>query len=84
MPAAVRSKLVAQDLVVVRPAGVEMDFGEFMDILSTPKMNVSAYMEYTSMSAYLPRLLEDVRLFDFARFLKVQHQNIWIGNGCVQ
>lgn len=51
--------------VVVRPADVSMLFSQFMDLLYS-NINASFYLEYTSISSALPKLLEDIEELFFA------------------
>jgi len=45
-------------------------------------MNISAYLEYTSIEAYLPSLLDDISPFPFVEDVLIQrHLNMWFGNG---
>ena len=81
LPERVSSKLSFPDLVVVRPAPHDLPFDEFMHIIET-RRDINAYMEYASLSSYLPSLAEDVEVPPFARNLLAQaHFNIWLGNG---
>ena len=82
-PDAVKSQLPFPDLVVVRPAFLEMSFSEFMEILqSSNNSDVSAYLEYSSIPSLLPELEQDIRDMPFVNGeLKRRHLNIWLSNG---
>ena len=85
IPKMVYEALKFPDLVVVRPAGVSMKFGEFLDLITwaaeQESRNVSAYLEYSSIPDYMPKLKEDLEEFTFAQFLKLKHLNIWLSDG---
>jgi len=75
IPESVRRKLAYDDIVVVRPAPVNMKFAYFMEMLNS-NVNVSAYLEYTSISAYLPKLLENIDTLGIAEDLVQEHLNV--------
>ena len=86
IPAEVREALKYPDLVVVRPAGVNMKFSEFLDLIewaaAQPERNVSAYLEYSSIKDYMPELQEDLKEFGFTKdLLTLRHLNIWLSDG---
>eukprot|EP00051_Salpingoeca_urceolata_P000343 m.33649 g.33649 ORF g.33649 m.33649 type:complete len:556 (+) comp10471_c0_seq2:56-1723(+) len=97
VPAAVRQKLPFPDKVVVRPAHREMEFGEFIDLISSPlssleaagepglgtrnEERVSAYLEYTSIKEHFSPLLDEFVQPDFANVLQREHENIWLSDG---
>lgn len=86
IPEAVRRKLQFPELVVVRPAGVNMNFSDFLDLITwaaeQPTRNVSAYLEYSSIPEYMPELEDDIEEFEFAkRILSRKHLNIWLSDG---
>jgi jumonji domain-containing protein 7 len=86
IPKVVRDKLQFPDLVVVRPAGVNMNFSEFLDLITLaaeqPKRNVSAYLEYSSIQDYMPELEADIEEFEFASvFSHLKHLNMWLSDG---
>ena len=82
-PDVVKSQLPFPDLVVVRPAFLEMKFSSFMEILqSSNNSHISAYLEYSSIPSLLPELEQDIREMPFvAGELKRRHLNIWLSNG---
>ena len=85
IPEEVRKQLRFPELVVVRPAGVNMNFSEFLDLVQwasvQPKRNVSAYLEYSSIPDYMPELEDDILEFDFAKKLTRRHLNLWLSDG---
>ena len=82
-PDAVLSQLSFPDLVVVRPAFLEIPFSNFMEILqSSNNSDVSAYLEYSSIPSLLPELELDINEIPFVfSELKRRHLNIWLSNG---
>lgn len=88
LPQEVKDKLPFPDLVVVRPAFLEMKFEKFMQLLNiTTKPsdkgdNVSVYLEYSSIPTHLPDLEKDIKEMPFiANVLHRKHLNIWLSNG---
>ena len=86
IPDSVRQKLPFPDLVVVRPAAVNMNFSEFLDLIAWASQeehrNVSAYLEYSSIPDYFPDLVDDIVEFEFIKGrLKRRHLNIWLSDG---
>lgn len=56
IPSDVLEQLVDKDLVTVRPDGVEMTVGEFLDLVEKKSANssqVAAYMEYTALNEFV-------------------------------
>ena len=82
-PAAVKSQLSFPDLVVVRPAFLEISFSSFKEILqSSNNSAISAYVEYSSIPSLLPELEQDIKVMPFVDGeLKRRHLNIWLSNG---
>lgn len=85
IPEYVKKQLEYPDLVVVRPAGIDMTFSEFLDLITwaaeQANRNVSAYLEYSSIPNYMPELEEDILEPIFANFLKRAHLNMWLSDG---
>ncbi|XP_038051925.1 bifunctional peptidase and arginyl-hydroxylase JMJD5-like [Patiria miniata] len=92
IPSAVLDILPFPDLVVVRPATINLKFAEFLDMISNTskvekesgngKPRASAYLEYSSIPNYLPELEQDIQELPFARdLLKRRHLNIWLSDG---
>lgn len=89
LPKEVKEKLPFPDLVVVRPAFLEMKFADFMNLLNKTLLesnetneNVSVYLEYSSIPTHLPELEHDIQEMPFiSGILKRQHLNIWLSNG---
>lgn len=86
IPDIVRSQLLYPDLVVVRPATLDMKFSDFLDLVENVSngiiKNISAYLEYTSLSEYFKELLGDVHEMPFiSGLLNLKHQNIWLSDG---
>lgn len=82
IPEVVRSQLQFPDLVVVRPATVEMSFSQFLDVISSNNRTYSAYLEYSSIPFHLPLLEEDISEMPFlSGLLDRRHLNIWLSDG---
>lgn len=80
IPDAVAVQLPFPDLVVVRPAPVDMGFSEFLTLLYTGQ-NLSAYMEYASLDQYMPEMRADILEPSIAGGLLLDQTNIWLGDG---
>lgn len=78
--------MLTPDLVLVRPAIEDRNFSFFMDklegISNGSISNMSVYLEYASISKYLPELEEDIReeMF-FDGLLKRDMLNLWLSDG---
>lgn len=82
IPEGVRSQLQFPDLVVVRPATVEMSFSQFLDVIASSNRTYSAYLEYSSIPFHLPLLEEDISEMPFlSGLLDRRHLNIWLSDG---
>ncbi|XP_072034515.1 uncharacterized protein [Amphiura filiformis] len=90
IPQDVKVALRYPDLVVVRPATINLNFSEFLDTMTgnstlhkeDANERVSAYLEYSSIPQYLPELESDIEEFPFIRNkLKRRHLNIWLSDG---
>lgn len=82
IPAEVKSQLPYPDLVVVRPATTEMRFSDFLDFISSGNQSFSAYLEYSSIPYYMPRLQQDIYELPFVEgSLKLRHLNMWLSDG---
>lgn len=82
IPNEVKNQLKFPDLVMARPAGLEMRFSEFLDFIESPKKNFSAYLEYSTIKEYFAELLEEVSEFPFIKgLLKLDYLNIWLSDG---
>lgn len=86
IPDVVKQKLPFPDLVVVRPATMNMKFSDFIDLIenvsSNVAKNISAYLEYSSIPDYLPELEDDLKEMPFFEgILKREHLNIWLSDG---
>ncbi|BFZ04950.1 hypothetical protein BsWGS_07989 [Bradybaena similaris] len=86
IPKSVYNKLPYPDLVVVRPASMEILFSEFLDLVENISLglvkNMSAYLEYSSIANYFPELIEDIEEMQFFRnVLELSHLNIWLSDG---
>lgn len=86
IPTAVLSQLLYPDLVVVRPATAKMNFSTFLDIVEMvsngSKVNISAYLEYSSIPQYMPELEQDIDEMPFIKqLLNRKHLNIWLSDG---
>ncbi|XP_028404922.1 bifunctional peptidase and (3S)-lysyl hydroxylase JMJD7-like [Dendronephthya gigantea] len=82
-PDFVSKQLPFPELVVVRPATMNLNFSSFMDMIRRPpKTNMSAYLEYSSIPDHMPELEQDIAEFDFVKnILTRRHLNIWLSNG---
>ncbi|XP_070545848.1 bifunctional peptidase and (3S)-lysyl hydroxylase Jmjd7-like [Ptychodera flava] len=85
IPQQVRDQLPFPDLVVVRPATMNLKFSDFLDMVENAtlkKNNVSAYLEYSSIPQYMPELEKDIQEFPFVKgMLTRKHLNLWISDG---
>ena len=88
IPQEVKRQLQFPDLVTVRPASKDVKFSEFMDLINKTARQgagerlLSAYLEYSSIPAYLPSLEGDLDEPKFAsRLLQRKHLNIWLSDG---
>ncbi|KRZ14177.1 JmjC domain-containing protein 7 [Trichinella pseudospiralis] len=85
IPTAIKQALDNPDLVTVRPAGVEMKFKDFLNLINetTNAANKAfAYLEYTSMRSYFAGLENDVNEMPFVKnTLNLNHLNIWMSDG---
>lgn len=89
IPEQVKKQLDFPDLVVVRPAPINMKMREFLDIIeetgslrNNSERNISAYMEYSSISEYMPEMLNDIDEPNFIKeFLSKEHTNSWLSDG---
>ena len=83
IPDFVKKQLPFPELVVVRPATMNLNFSSFMEMIQLPpKANMSAYLEYSSIPNYMPELEQDISEFDFVKgILTRRHLNIWLSNG---
>ncbi|ELU16439.1 hypothetical protein CAPTEDRAFT_227819 [Capitella teleta] len=86
IPDVVRNQLQFPELVVVRPAAANMNFSEFLDLITLAAdqsaRNVSAYLEYSSIPEYMPDLEGDIEEFIFAKdLLNRKHLNMWLSDG---
>jgi len=58
-----------------------LDFAEFLELLNVDA-NVSFYLEYCSIQSSLPLMMADIGDgFEWADFLTLEMNNIWLGNG---
>ncbi|CAH1256688.1 JMJD7 [Branchiostoma lanceolatum] len=86
IPLQLRDKLPFPDLVVVRPATMNLKLGKFLDMIEeTARMevkNISAYLEYSSIPQYMPSLQADIPGFPFVTDLLTWHDlNMWLSDG---
>ena len=82
IPPAVKSQLPFPDLVVVRPATSEMKFSDFLDFITSGNQTFSAYLEYSSIPYYMPRLQQDIFELPFVQdSLELRHLNMWLSDG---
>ncbi|OQR96007.1 hypothetical protein THRCLA_07404 [Thraustotheca clavata] len=82
IPDFVLQNLESPDLVLVRPASTNMPFAEFIKhLISTIESNTSYYLEYLSLTTYVPELLQDIPSYSWADFLQLHVQNLWFGDG---
>ena len=77
IPAEVKSQLPYPDLVIVRPATSEMKFSDFLDLISSGNRTFSAYLEYSSIPYYMPKLQQDIFELPFVEgSLEIRHLNM--------
>ncbi|CAH1256685.1 JMJD7 [Branchiostoma lanceolatum] len=86
IPRNVRDQLPFPDLVVVRPATMNLKFGKFLDMIEetarSEVKNMSAYLEYSSIPQYMPSLEADIPGFPFVNdLLTRRHLNMWLSDG---
>ncbi|XP_078667713.1 uncharacterized protein LOC144909547 [Branchiostoma floridae x Branchiostoma belcheri] len=86
IPRNVRDQLLFPDLVVVRPATLNLKFGKFLDLIEetarSEVKNISAYLEYSSIPQYMPSLQADIPGFPFVNSLLTRrHLNMWLSDG---
>ena len=84
IPDRVRNQLQFPDLVVVRPATDEMKMSDFLNLVTSGlhETGISAYLEYSSIPAYMAELEEDIDELPFVSgLLERRHLNIWLSDG---
>ncbi|KAL4225174.1 hypothetical protein ACF0H5_015866 [Mactra antiquata] len=86
IPPDVRNQLLFPDLVVVRPATVNLNMSEFIDVIesvsSRKRTGFSAYLEYSSITNIMPDLENDIEEMPFfTDVLELKHRNIWLSDG---
>ncbi|XP_019626192.1 PREDICTED: uncharacterized protein LOC109471344 [Branchiostoma belcheri] len=86
IPRHVKDQLMFPDLVVVRPATLNLKFGKFLDMIEetarSEVKNISAYLEYSSIPQYMPSLEADIPGFPFVNSLLTRrHLNMWLSDG---
>lgn len=82
IPEKVKTQLHFPDLVVVRPATTEMIFSDFLDFITSGNKTYSAYLEYSSIPYYMPKLEEDIFELPFVEgVLERRHLNMWLSDG---
>ena len=70
-----------KDIIIARPAGVDVSLSSFLELLETEK-RISLYLEYLPFKGYLPDLERDAMEYPWANsHLHRLHRNVWIGNG---
>ena len=81
IPDIVKSKLAYPELVVVRPATMNMNFSKFLDIIEKHG-NISAYLEYSSIPGNFKILENDLEEPEILKnVLHLHDLNIWLSNG---
>lgn len=86
IPEEILHKLHYPDLVVVRPATIEIKFSKLLemieDIATKRITNLSVYLEYSSVKDYFPELIDDLEeIVLFKNILHLQHINMWLSDG---
>ena len=85
IPSFIKRQLAYDDLVVVRPAVLNMKFHSFIDALKSKefgKQNASLYLEYSSVKDHLEEVEGDFGEFEFiSRWLNLDSTNIWLSDG---
>lgn len=86
IPEQVQRALASQELVLVRPATLELRFDAFikhLEILHLRNSTTSMYLEYLSMKSYVDKLRDDTPMHAFIpdKTLELVLQNLWYGHG---
>lgn len=82
IPAKVKAQLLYPDTVVVRPATSELKFSNFLDFIASGNRTFSAYLEYSSIPYYMPKLQQDIFELPFVEgSLEIRHLNMWLSDG---
>ncbi|GFS22443.1 JmjC domain-containing protein 7 [Elysia marginata] len=85
IPKEVEEQLPYPDLVVERPASLDMLFSEFLDLIENISrgnvVNMSAYLEYSSINDYFPELKSDIKELEFINMIELASLNIWLSDG---
>ena len=82
MPDFVKKQLPFPDLVVVRPATMDINFTSFMDMVEFKHNNMSAYLEYSSIKDTMPELERDIEEIVIVKdILTRRHLNLWLSSG---
>jgi jumonji domain-containing protein 7 len=85
IPDVVKQKLHFPDLVVVRPATLDISFSSFLDMVYESErkvQNISTYLEYSSIPQYMPKLEKDIEELSFVKGLLTRRQlNLWLSDG---
>ena len=82
IPTKVKAQLLYPDMVVVRPATSELKFSNFLDFIASGNRTFSAYLEYSSIPYYMPKLQQDIFELPFVEgSLEIRHLNMWLSDG---
>ena len=85
IPDVVKKQLPHSDVVVVRPAVMNLQFGQFIDYIKEGEMkdnNVSLYLEYSSVREYMEEIQTDVKPLEFIdKLLDLDTTNVWLSGG---
>lgn len=91
IPPEILGQMQSPELVLVRPAAVDMTFNSFLDMMYDSSCDdegatcwrppASLYIEYLSMDSYVKELDDDIASFPFATPLTGEKRHFWFGNG---
>lgn len=80
----------SSDTVIVRPATTSFTVSDFLDIAienaqqpanreNNHSVDAAYYLEYLQLDQYIPDLVTDAFIPEYASFLKKTHHNVWVG-----
>lgn len=59
-----------------------MKFSDFLELITSGNSSYSAYLEYSSIPHYMPKLEDDILELPFVEnLLERRHLNIWLSDG---
>lgn len=87
LPPFIAEQLEFPQLVMARPGQIDLKMPQILALFQNETRDpdtdqwISAYIEYTKMSAHFEKLKMDVPEIELFKELKLKTQNIWIGDG---